>query len=505
MDFKQAAQNALFQAFLAKNPKACELRREAKRLRKELSANNPHAPGLMQCQDLAAQNHGFADWRHFLAILKSAYREDFDRAPFHSETEAKFDPERILLGHDLNFNLYKYAGADAMRTHFFTAGSRLHSAYPCFLASQAIAQGLQTRFFNPDPASASELAEIASRHRLPASVIRFGAGAGPAGGQPPNCRLRPTFAGWSSGGAAELVLGILQDSAPCPAAMGRMISVLSSHLMMLFHLCGQQGKDPGFELCAMSLMDPAPFTDMQIQAAPAHIQAALAACAAAAPEADEPSNLALRAQAGLILYDISQNSAFDPAAPVCLSEHFASAEPFVALYLFDPQHPLSPLMAKFMALCAKLSMAQRLGACLNAPAGIPESPKPKQNSYFFFRDIPLPKGMAVFPAQARSLRLALHFAYPSFKDFFEKAGRPEAESILANCLSQAIDPDELPAFANALQNRPELLECMGLANPKGPARETERAFSKASFARQYFWLARQGRLVQAEFASLRVA
>ena len=502
MDFKQAAQNALFQAFLAKNPKACELRREAKRLRKELAENSPDAPGLMQCQDLAAQKHGFADWRHFLAILKNAYREDADNAPFHNEAEAKFDPERILLGHDLNFNHYKYAGAEAMRTHFFTAGLRLHSAYPSFLAAQAVAQGRQTRFFNPDPACAAELAEIAKRCGLPAEILRFGAGPG----QPPDARLRPTFAGWSSGGATEIVFAIAESQAGGAMDKARMISVLSSHIMMLFHLCSLEGKEPGFELCAMSLMDPAPFSEKQIQAAPSHIQAALACAAALVPEAGEPSNLALRAAAGRILYDISQSPAFDPAAPASLREHFACDEPMLALYLFDPLHPLSPLMAKFMALCAKLSMALRLGIALNAPAAVPETPaKPMQNSYFFFRDIPLPKGMAVFPAQARSLRLALHFSYPSFKDFFEKAGRPEADSILANCASQAIDPDELPAFANALQNSPELLESMGLANPKGPACETERVFSKASFARQYFWLARKGRLVQAEFASLRLA
>lgn len=132
--------------YLNYHPKVLLLKKESKKLHKELKNQNI---SLMQSQTIVAQNYGFNDWHHFMSIIKKHYNSELDKKLFTITKDISFNNNQILFGKDINFNHFKWQDDSAMRTHQLILGEHLYNTYDLFLAHQTISQNKEVFFLNP--------------------------------------------------------------------------------------------------------------------------------------------------------------------------------------------------------------------------------------------------------------------------------------------------------------------------------------------------------------------
>lgn len=416
--------------FISYHPVVVRLKRESKNLHKELK---PQGFSLMQCQEIIAKRHGFNNWYHFFQLIKKHYQIGLEQIPFKITTKLEKN-DHFLVGYDINFGHYKWQDDSSMRTHQLIIGQDIFKDYDMFLAMQAIEKGNEVVFINGanDPQTIQSLKYHANTYRRAEHLKIIDSNS--------TQKFYNHFC-MGSGGLTEIIISCLERD-DSDLWMGKKISFLSSLIMALVYK-----RDTNKSILSLELikeyLDLNKYIELSKGDLPHHIKVAMKNYLKLLPDfnLEKPTSEKTLEFHTFITGEI--NDCIDEILSLnILSNDISSIhigrflDRDKSIYIFNTEKPIHQ---KFLTSLIRQSLAKKLGSPIE---GHPQIYKGSISLYnIFLRECYLIRGMAVMPAQARSLGISMTYSYSSLSKMREILN-VECDSLIANCNTKIIGAKE---------------------------------------------------------------
>lgn len=422
MTILKTLKNTGIEIFLSYHPTILKFKREAKELHKELKSQKL---SLMQCQEIIVKRNGFNNWHHLQQELKKFYQEDLNNSSLSISTDIEIG-NSYILGYDKIFNHYKYQSLDLSLTHRLFLGKGVVRNYDEFIAKQSIKMGCPVLFV-----SNKDKDEINAFEDIVAYAIREGRGTNIKRIGIDDYNLENNFNIFGASTLTELFFRLAEYNHLSEGKKGKFI-VFASFFFM--YLKDKQSKDKQFILSLEKMRDVLRTTDyLQDEDIPKHISLAR-------KDWIENPDLEIRdilygeieRLIDLNLFSFKTNT---------LSLNFVDNKESIYLVLADN------FVCKLIAILLKISIGYTLGKPISSSVDYNYSGKKQRVPYsIFFRNVNLPKGFAVVPAQARSMRISMNIVYDDFEDLQDM----EFQSLIANTNLKYLSHDYFNKIENIL-------------------------------------------------------
>jgi hypothetical protein len=461
MSIYKEIKNTGIDLFVSYHPKVIQLKKESKVLHKELKSKGL---SLMQCQELAAKQNGFHNWYNFIHLIKRHYQQDLDNVPFilttskhtplKSDYQTKFndhvnnsrwlgkdeEDNPILLGYDINFGHYKWQNDSSMKTHQLILGQSIYKRYDVYLANQTMKNNRSMVFFNGegdnDTLKSLVNSAIENKRQSNLKVINFkNSSVFPEY----EYKIQDNFSG-SSGMLTEMFFSMIDAEESLKA---KIVSLISSVMMYLVYKRDLEKKSINLEKIRATILLENIVAASKEKALPDHISMALRVylnnlsekksqfsveeLLVKHEEVRQPFDNLLKVLVETKLFDSDEKS-------INLSSFIDKDKSHTYIFQFESNDNRSELLQKLLLNSIKGSIATKLGATIEGSTDqIQAMTKQNRNVlYVFIRSCFTPKGIAVLPAQARSLGLSINFSYSSLSRLEELSSQREVEVMVAN-------------------------------------------------------------------------
>lgn len=421
MTILKILKNTGIEIFLSYHPTILKFKREAKELHKELKSQKV---SLMQCQEIIVKRNGFNNWHHLQQELKKFYQEDLNNSNLSISTNIEIGSSYIL-GYDKIFNHYKYQSLDLSLTHRLFLGKGVVRNYDEFIAKQSIKLGCPVLFVsNKDKDEINAFEDIisyATREGRGDNIKRIGIN---------DYNLENNFNMFGASTLTELFFNLAEYEHLSEGKKDKFIAFASFFFM---YLKDKQSKDKQFILSLEKMRDVLSTKDyLQDEDIPKHISLARKGWIENQDlETEEILYGEIKRLIDLNLFSFKTNT-----VSLNLVENKDS------IYLVSADN----VVCKLMAVLLKMSIGYILGTPISS-VDYNYSGKKKRVPYsIFFRNVSLPKGFAVVPAQARSMRISMNIVY----DNVENLQDIELQSLIANTNLKYLSHDYFNKIAHIL-------------------------------------------------------
>lgn len=424
MTIKNIIKNTGLEIYLSYHPTILRFKREAKELHKQLKSQKV---SLMQCQEIIVKRNGFNNWHHLHQELKKYYQEDLNKSNLIVSNDLEIN-QSYILGYDKIFNHYKYQSLDSSLTHRCFLGKGVAGNYDEFIAKQSIRLGCPVLFVSNKEKDENlnvfeDIITYARKIGRFQDIKKIGVN---------EYNLENNFNLFNASSLLEMFFNIMNDNGLNDGQKGRGINLLSLFFMYVKY---KQLQDNQFIL-SLEKMKEIFMLEEHLQSndpnLPQHIANARDSWIEdRVPEIETIFSNELDRLINLNLFTFKSNS-----IPLNLLENKNY------IYLVSEDN----LTCKILAILLKANMGYKLGAHIEAEEYI-NTPKKKELPYcIFFRNISLPNGFAVVPAQARSLGISMNIVYSELEDILT----PEFQSLIANTNLKYLSHEYMKKFAHML-------------------------------------------------------
>ena len=411
--------------FLLYHPTVIKIKKEAKNLHKE-QKNSNNSLSLMQCQEKIISQYGFNSWHHFIQTLKNQYNQDsntkllLDNLPLITTNKYENIQNKYYLGYDFISNNYKYQDNASSLTHRLIVGADIYDKYDVFLAQQSIKLGEGVFFIDGDNNSNTfnKLIDCAKQYNREKDIILI---------SPSNEHFYDDFNFFSSSNLTELFFSLWKHHY-FQEIDNKFINFYISYLNCFFIYIKYIYENKTLTLLNIKSKFNINFLNYEIASSYTQdLQNNLKT------EIDENNLHSIVDHLTITMHNIIDNLYASGIFSQKENAHsFSSIYDNSLIYLINQ----NTLNTYFITLLLKSNLTIALGVSIFKT----ETPTKKRKKFtIYFRNVEIVQGMAVIPAQARSLNISFSI---SFKTLNQIINNPELLSIIANTNTKIISPTE---------------------------------------------------------------
>lgn len=442
--FEQIKDNDL-NLFTQYHPKIIELKRKSKDLHKKLKKDK----SLMQCQEIVAQENGFNNWHHFMAIIKKHYTHINDSAfTITQKRNEQLSDEHILIGHDINFNNYKWNDKSGSRTHTLILTPQ-YQEYNVFLMKQVIENDKKLIVMNPNKETLDKIISHAVKNNREQDLkfINFSDEII----YPQYQHYLSNTLSMGSGGLGEILISLIKrDSIVNEAILGKCISLIISVLMYMVYIREDKKIKTNFVSIKKYLnLDNILKEYYEDSKMPPHIKFALKHYLSSLPQFNNESVIQSKITVSEHIKTVSffttalsalENSHAFKEEGINYSKFLEPNDKSILIFKFSEENnEENVLYQKFIISLIRQSLSINLGKTIEGTYSSSKSSKPPEaNKYLFMLNTSLVAGVVVMPAQSKATGLCLHFSYPSIEAMEKIMKIEEIKTIIANCNTKVL-------------------------------------------------------------------
>lgn len=448
------ADNAV-DSLVQQHPLVKAAKNEAKALKK-----NQHDLSLMQAQTVIARKKGFNNWHDLLQKIKLIFNRDFKYNQLISG-EKNVQPEDgyMHLGRSRDFGLEQWINQSTARTHLsiYEASPNIASM-DIYLAEQALCNNSPLFFMCEDQASIEHLTQLTIKNGRQDSLYIFDyQDIFGYDFQPYFTAVNP-FTGCGSGSTTEFLFTLLQESLPQENMYrSKIIGLLSALCMALVHRQDKNGEDLTWH--HFSVINPYAFfeTVLNDDTYPEHIQA-LVRLAIKDKALIEQTNFIKHYYQTIQTYkqlsfdgksykqlDLTNVINSDIEQPVVLVLLPKRKEIRKEVYYHENYRKIYILFLTHLKAKMTNLLGTKIDSSMSYSDVIERKPK-KTPSMFIMRDPYFVRGVAIMPAQSRSLGLSMVFSYSEKFDTQQSSEEIESVTLNTNLQMFSGNPDTYPFF-----------------------------------------------------------
>lgn len=444
MNLLEKVKSSGLDIFINYHPKVIDFKRQAKELHKKIKKEKT----LMQCQEMIAKENNFNNWHHFMSIIKKYYQKDLE-SHFLVTKEVINNSENLLLGHDINFNNYKWQEPAALRLHQFILTPN-YQEYNVFLMTQIIKNNKKLIVINPNKETLNKIIQNAIKNNREKDLRLFNLS------NDDNYKKYNYYMNndidLGSGALTELLLSTYQTNNQ-EYKMG-MISFLSSVSMLLYYLRIEKKMVLDFasikKYANLENIIEMYHSDMGKYY---HIKSALKNYLFSLPQFDESkskqSDTTLEAhgwaQMNLIkiINDLENTSLYSENgvqwSSLCMNE-----EADINIFYFGENINATQKenIDKLIINLIKYTVTAKLNTKTYS------SRENMGEKYLFLLDCYLPKAVAIMPSQARATGLCINFSYSDLKTFHDKIDEDQIPFLLDNTATKIMSHENRVAISS---------------------------------------------------------
>lgn len=389
MTILKKLKNNSIEIFISYHPTILKFKREAKELHKTLKSQNV---SLMQCQEIIVKRNGFNNWHHLQKELKKFYEESLDTYYLKVSNDLEIN-DSYILGYDKIFNHYKYQSLELSLTNRLFMGKGVVRNYDDFIAKQSIRMGCPVLFIsNKDKDGITAFDDIISYSKRIGkieNVKKIGAN---------DYNLLNNFNMFPASLLAEMFLTFVSEKYFNKEKKEKLISFA---LFFFQYAKNKQSKDSQFILSLEKMRD--------ILTSKEYMN-----------DEDIPKDISSSRNTWLEHREQEIENIFEETINSLINlKLFSFNNNAISLNLLNNRNDIylvleNNLICKFMAILLKLNMGYQLGYSIDGQEYIDY--RKKKPYCVFLRNVKLPKGFAVVPAQARAIKISINLAYDDIED-----------------------------------------------------------------------------------------
>lgn len=452
--FKENAMNNIFtkfqlDLFIQKHPRVIEFKRKAKELKKTTYKDLP----LTKCQEIISQLHGFNNWHHFITLIKKSYSQSLDNIELSITKKPTLDYDHILIGHDINFNHYKWQNESSFRSHQLITGKDFYKDYEMFLIHQLIEKNKPIYVLNKTIDETYEIinASIKNKRENDLSIIDF---SNNFEENKFSVKIRDDFSHMSSNSLGEFLF-CLYDINNHNQNNNIALSLFNTISLILVYL--QETKKEKINTLIIKkllslnelilLSEKSHFPEKIKSSLKSYLEIFDLFCEKTGlSRKDEFIDIHNKIYNDIVnkLNLLIENKIFDDSGIYIKNLFFNNPNKDINVFIFDNDEYKNKIYQLFIMHCLKSNIYNQFSDLSYFDKSLlNDFTFEKTHKYIFMRDIYLSKGFAVMPAQCRSLKISLFISYESVRSMLLKIGNEEEVlSVIGNTNTKFTNNDD---------------------------------------------------------------